>query len=133
MPWRRSAWQRVILADTSVWIDHLRARNAPLADLLGAGMILMHPFVIGELAMGTLRQRTTVLQELAELPRASAAFDDEVLRFIESRKLFGRGLGYVDTHLLAATRLTHGAVLWTRDKRLHVAAAELRLAFAPAA
>jgi predicted nucleic acid-binding protein len=121
----------MILADTSIWIDHLRARDAMLAKLLGAGLILMHPFVMGELALGALRERNTVLRELAELPQARVAFDDEVLRFIEMRKLFGRGLGYVDTHLLAAARLTDGAVLWTRDKRLHLAAAELLLAFEP--
>jgi len=119
----------VVLADTSIWIDHLRAGDARLTDLLGAGLILMHPFVMGELALGNLRLRDTVLETLADLPQARVAFDDEVLRFIEARALFGRGLGYVDAHLLAAAQLTGGAVLWTRDKRLHVGAAELGLAF----
>jgi predicted nucleic acid-binding protein len=121
----------MILADTSVWVDHLRAGEATLARLLDAGAVLVHPFVIGELALGHLRQRATVLGALSDLPRAKAATDDEVLLFIDSHALFGRGVGYVDAHLLAGTRLTEGAVLWTRDRRLHGVAAGLGLAFAP--
>jgi len=118
----------VILADTSVWVDHLRASDKALATLLNAGAVLAHPFVIGELALGNLRQRETVLNALSDLPRASIATDAEVLHFIDRHTLFGHGIGYVDAHLLAAVQLTAGAVLWTKDKRLHSVAVERGLA-----
>jgi hypothetical protein len=118
----------VILVDTSVWIDHLRSGDAILAGLLDAGQVLSHPFIIGELALGNLRQRQRVLADLLELPQAFAAGDDEVLHFIHRAGLFGIGIGYLDAHLLAATRLTQGAALWTRDKRLSAAAERLSLA-----
>ena len=120
----------MILVDTSVWIDHLRADNALLAGLLNAGHVLMHPFVIGELALGRMRRREVVLALLSDLPRAAVATDAEVLRFIDRQALVGRGIGYLDAHLLAAVRLTAGAELWTKDRRLHRAAAELGLAMA---
>jgi predicted nucleic acid-binding protein len=119
----------VILVDTSVWIDHLRAGGNALAALLETGMVLAHPFVIGELALGNLRQREIVLSALSDLPHASIATDTEVLNFINHHALFGCGIGYVDAHLLAAVRLTTGAELWTNDKRLHALANQLRLAF----
>jgi predicted nucleic acid-binding protein len=118
----------VILADTSVWVDHLRASDKALVALLDAGMVLAHPFVIGELALGTLLQREIVLTALADLPHASVATDAEVLHFIERHALFGRGIGYVDAHLLAAVQLTAGTELWTNDKRLHGVAVQLGLA-----
>jgi predicted nucleic acid-binding protein len=121
----------VILVDTSVWVDHLRANNLDLAAMLGAGMVLAHPFVIGELALGNLRQRDMVLTALADLPQADSATDAEVLTFIDRHALFGRGVGYVDAHLLAAVRLTADAKLWTNDRRLHGVADELGLAMAP--
>jgi predicted nucleic acid-binding protein len=120
----------VILVDTSVWVDHLRADNRELAALLGAGMVLVHPFVIGELALGNLRRRKAVLTALSDLPHADIATDVEVLIFIDRHALFGRGVGYVDAHLLAAVRLTAGAELWTKDRRLHGVADELGLATA---
>jgi predicted nucleic acid-binding protein len=100
-----------------------------LAGLLDSGMVLMHPFVVGELALGNLRQRETVLNALSGLPCASIATDTEVLHFIGQHTLFARGIGYVDVHLLAGARLTTGALLWTKDKRLHDVAAQLSLAF----
>jgi predicted nucleic acid-binding protein len=118
----------VILVDTSVWVDHLGAADKALAALLDAGMVLAHPFVIGELALGNLRQREMVLQALADLPHASVATDAEVLHFIERYALSGRGIGYVDAHLLAAVKLTAGAELWTNDKRLHGVAVQLGVA-----
>jgi len=121
----------MILVDTSVWVDHLRAHNHALAELLSGGAVLAHPFIIGELALGQLRQREVVLTLLAALPRAVVGTDAEVLRFIERQALFGRGIGYVDVHLLAATRLTGSASLWTSDERLHSVAAELDLAATP--
>lgn len=117
----------MILVDTSVWVDHLRAGDKALAELLEAGMVLAHPFVIGELALGDLRQREVVLSALADLPQAGVATDREVLHFIDQHTLFGRGIGYVDAHLLAAVRLSTGASLWTRDKRLHTVADRLGL------
>lgn len=118
----------MILADTSVWVDHLRQGDPTLASLLDAGSVLMHPFVLGEIALGTLRQRALVLGALGDLPRAVAATDAEVLGFIDARSLPGRGIGYVDAHLLASLRLTPGTALWTRDKRLASVAAAMGLA-----
>jgi predicted nucleic acid-binding protein len=115
----------VILVDTSVWVDHLRARNPALVRLLDAVEVLGHPFVLGELALGSLRQRELVLTALGDLPQASIATEPEVLAFIDTQRLYGFGIGYVDAHLLAAVRLTAGASLWTRDRRLHEAAVRL--------
>jgi len=120
----------LILVDTSVWIDHLRAGNDTLRRLLERAQILGHPFVTGELALGTLRQRQMVLHALGELPQATVASDPEVLHFIEREALFGSGIGYVDAHLLAAVRLTSDARLWTRDRRLRAIAGQLHLAAA---
>ena len=121
----------MILVDTSVWVDHLRTGDKALAALLDAAMILAHPFVIGELALGNLRQREIVLNALANLPHATVAADAEVLHFIERHALPGRGIGYIDAHLLAAAKLTAGAELWTNDKRLHGIAVQLGLALTP--
>ncbi len=115
----------MILADTSVWIDHLRKGDAELKALLAKNLILTHPFVIGELALGSIPRRADFLVLLGQLPKAKVAADDEVLRYIEQDALHGQGVGYIDAHLLAATRLTPGARLWTRDKRLAALAAKL--------
>jgi predicted nucleic acid-binding protein len=108
----------MILVDTSVWIDHLRHGDVELTRLLNTGQVLTHRFVIGELALGGLQNRNTVLSTLQNLPQATIASDEEVSHFIETRALFGTGIGYVDAHLLAAVRLSPGTFLWTRDKRL---------------
>ena len=121
----------MILVDTSIWVDHFRARHEALAGLLNKGAVLAHPFIIGELALGRMQQRAIVLASLQALPRAAVASDAEVLHFIERHALFGRGIGYVDAHLLAAARLTAEASLWTRDKRLHDVADALGLAATP--
>jgi predicted nucleic acid-binding protein len=115
----------VILVDTSVWVHHLRDGDSTLTELLERGGALTHPFVIGELALGNLRQRELVLRMLSRLPAVSVATSAEVLGFIDRNALFGRGVGYVDVHLLAATRLTAGSQLWTLDKRLNDVAIEL--------
>ncbi len=120
----------MILVDTSVWVDHLRRANAALIALLEAGRVLMHPLVIGELALGLLRSREAVLGALSRLPHAEVATDAEVLRFIERHRVFGRGVGYGDAHLLAAVKLTAGSRLWTEDRRLGAVAAEMGLAVA---
>jgi predicted nucleic acid-binding protein len=108
----------VILVDTSVWIDHLREGDPALAGLLETGRVLAHPFVTGEIALGSLRERNTVLDALRNLPQTAVASDDEVMMFMERERLFSSGIGYVDAHLLAAARLTPGALIWTRDRRL---------------
>jgi predicted nucleic acid-binding protein len=118
----------VILVDSSVWVDHLRSGDAALAKLLQASRVLVHPFVIGELALGHLKKRTTILADLQRLPRAVIAHDEEVLRFIDQHTLHGLGIGYVEAHLLTSVRLTADGSLWTRDKRLHGIAKQLRLA-----
>ena len=121
----------MILVDTSVWVDHLRKGDRGLAELLTASNVLMYPFVSGELACGNLRKRDQILALLKNLPRAAVATDDEVLFFIERHALMGRGLGYVDVHLLASVALHGTARLWTRDKRLRAAADSLGLGHAP--
>jgi len=118
----------VILVDASVWIDHLRSNDERLTALLDGDEVLGHPFIMGELALGHLRQRDIVLRALRRLPQATVASDQEVLRLIDRQPLFGRGIGYVDAHLLAAVRLTADTRLWTRDRRLQTVAAELGLA-----
>lgn len=115
----------MILVDTSVWIDHLRAGNADLARLLETGLVATHPLVVGELAMGNLHARDTLLGLLRALPQAVVAADEEVLAYVARHGLFGIGIGYADAHLLAATQLTAGASLWTRDRRLREAAGRL--------
>ncbi|MHB8474146.1 MAG: type II toxin-antitoxin system VapC family toxin [Gammaproteobacteria bacterium] len=119
----------MILVDTSVWVDHLRAGDAELAALLNGSQVLMHPFVLGELACGNLRNRTEVLALLKDLPRAAVATDEEVLFFIERQVLMGRGIGYIDAHLLSAATLGGVTRLWTRDKRLRAVADALALAY----
>jgi predicted nucleic acid-binding protein len=118
----------LILLDTSVWVDHLRQGDAEVVALLGERQVLVHAHVIGELALGHLRQRAVILSALADLPKALPATDAEVLAFVERHGLAGRGIGWVDAHLLAATRLTPGARFWTRDRRLAVIAQEMGLA-----
>lgn len=115
----------MILADTSIWVAHLRLADPTLGMRLRAREILSHPFVIGELAMGNLGQRAAKLQLLDELPKAVVASHDEVMTLIEQHGLHGLGVGYIDMHLLASTRLTPGARLWTRDQRLHAVGAQM--------
>lgn len=117
----------MVLVDTSVWIDHLRVAQTDLASELDAGQVLIHPFVVGEIALGSLSQRALVLEALSQLPQAVIAHDDEVLEFVERQTLHGCGIGFLDAHLLASVRLTPGASLWTRDKRLQAAAQRLGL------
>ena len=119
----------MILVDASVWIDHLRRNNPALVAELEAGQVLMHPFILGELARGTLANCAEVLALLGKLPAAPVATEDEALTYIERRSPMGRGIGYIDVHLLAATALDGGASLWTKDKRLAATAAELQLAW----
>ena len=116
----------MVLVDTSVWVDHLRHNNRKLGDLLIAGEVACHPFVIGELACGSLRNRRQILELLQALPSLPKVEDDEILLFIEQRNLVRRGLGLIDVHLLASAALA-GASLWTLDTRLNRAAHDLKL------
>jgi predicted nucleic acid-binding protein len=119
----------VILVDTSIWVDHLRRGDARLVGLLERARVVMHPFVVGELACGSLRDRASVLELLQDLPTATVATADEVLLFIERHALHGQGIGYVDVHLLASVALTVGSKLWTRDKKLLAMAQALGCGF----
>ena len=118
----------MILVDTSIWIDHLHRPEPQLTSLLGDVLAAAHPMIIGELALGTMRQRSAVLQMLSDLPGTTVATHTEVLDLVESHKLFGIGLSLVDAHLLAAVRLDPQASIWTRDRRLHAAAQRLGVA-----
>lgn len=115
----------MILVDTSVWVDHLRRGDARLVALLESAAVLIHPFIVGEIACSSLSDRRTVLELLQDLPMTAVADPEEVLVFIDRHRLHGKGIGYVDVHLLASVALTRGAGLWTRDKRLRAAAQAL--------
>ena len=115
-----------MLVDTSVWVDHLRQRNATLVELLEHAEVWTHPFVIGELACGNLAQRGKLLTSLAALPRVPVVAHEEVLTFVDARRLMGRGLGWIDVHLLAAAMLAR-IPFWTNDKRLASVATEFGL------
>jgi hypothetical protein len=123
----------MVLVDTSVWIDHLRKGDAALTAALEGGRVLMHPFVLGELACGNLNDRAGLLALLRDLPKAPVATDAEALGFIDRHELMGRGIGYLDVHLLASAALANPARLWTRDQRLAKVADHLNLAFHPQA
>ncbi len=115
----------MVLVDTSIWIDHFRAANARLRELLEGGDVLIHPFVLGELSCGNFRDRRRALDMLAKLPKTVPATEEEARAFIERRLLYGRGIGYIDVHLLASAVLTDQCVLWTGDKRLRDVAGDL--------
>lgn len=118
-----------ILVDTSVWIDHLRRANGRLADLLDQGAVVGHPFVVGELACGNLRNRPEILGLLQALPRAPLAEHAEALDFVDRWRLAGCGLGWIDVHLLASARLAD-LKIWSLDKALMSAAGRLGVAVA---
>jgi predicted nucleic acid-binding protein len=122
----------MILIDTSVWIEHLRAGSPALAHHLERGEVAGHPWVVGELALGNLRNRSEILGLLGGLPQATCATHPETLDLIDRHELWGVGIGYVDAQLLAASRLT-GAALWTHDRCLAAAATRLGNAFEPGA
>lgn len=117
-----------MLVDTSVWIDHLRRRNGRLANHLEQGEVESHPFIVGELACGNLVRRDEILSLMMSLPRVVAADHGEVLALLESKRLSGRGLGWIDLHLLASAILTR-TTLWTLDRRLADRARTLAVMF----
>jgi len=119
----------VILVDTSIWVDHIRRTDAGLQTLLTKGLVLCHPFVIGELAVGNLPRRCSILSELDNIPQATIASDAEVLETIDLHKLYAKGAGYIDIHLVVSARLTPGSLLWTRDKNLLALAQQFSVCF----
>lgn len=118
----------MVLVDTSVWIEHFRSGHTEFAELLNKAQVACHPYVVGELACGGLKNRTQILSLLQSLPMAMLAEHAEVLQFIENHKIMNRGFGYIDVHLLASTIMT-GIPLWTFDKRLDHISTELGVSF----
>lgn len=112
----------MVLVDTSVWVDHLRAKDESLVRLLEQGQVCIHPMIIGELACGHLRNREALLSLWQGLPQVLEASHGEVLHYLQSQQLMGKGIGWVDLHLLTSVRLTPNAWLWTRDTRLQAVA-----------
>jgi predicted nucleic acid-binding protein len=115
-----------MLVDTSVWVEHLRRGDPALSALLGRDEVECHPFIIGELGCGSLRRRAEVLSLLRSLPHVTVASHDEVLTFLERHRLMGRGIGWIDAHLLASAALSN-TLLWSRDRRLSEIAPQLHL------
>jgi predicted nucleic acid-binding protein len=120
-----------IIADTGIWIDHINKGDAVLASLLRRRQIALHPMIIGEVALGSIPNRKSLLEELRALPQAKPASHTEVMAMIEWSGLFNSGIGYVDAHLLASAKQLPDGYVWTRDKRLHAQAARLGVAYAP--
>ena len=118
----------MVLVDTSIWISHFRKGNSHLKELLQDDSVACHPFIIGELACGGLKNRKVIISLLKALPEVQTAESDEIINFIESKRLFGTGLGFVDIHLLASALLTK-VLLWTSDKPLQTAAAKLNILY----
>jgi hypothetical protein len=117
----------MILIDTSVWINFLRRGDPKMVGLLDSNTVLSHPFIVGELACGNISNREELLTDLRRLPQAVMASDEEVLELIEIHSLMGRGIGYLDAHLLASALLSDHASLWTHDRKLAAVAAQLSL------
>jgi predicted nucleic acid-binding protein len=118
----------MVLVDTSIWVSHLREGDDRLVALLEEGVVCSHPFVVGELACGNLKNRREILSLLQALPSAEVADHEEILAFIEDRQLMGKGLGYVDIHLICSALLS-GVSVWTGDRRLGESAAALRIGY----
>jgi len=121
----------MVLVDTSVWVDYLRDGDKALAQLLRQGQVCTHSMIIGELACGYLQNRKSLLELLQNLPGSIEASHLEAMLLLESHKLMGKGIGYVDLHLLASSLLSMNTTLWTRDKRLKLVAESLDIAFSP--
>lgn len=122
----------MILPDTSIWIGHFRRPDEFLANALRQEAVVMHPFVLGELELGGIPNKRSALQDLEDLPVLQEARPDEARRLLRSYDLVGRGIGYVDLHLLTSAKLSPGTRLWTRDGKLNACAELLGLGFSPA-
>lgn len=120
----------MILVDTSIWIDHLRKGSEALMAILHDDLVCIHPWIVGELACGNLSNRSGVLELLGSLPSLTPASENEALHFIEKRQLMGKGIGYIDVHLLASS-VIHGTHVWTRDKHLMSVAMDIGVAYQP--
>lgn len=120
----------MVLVDTSVWVSHLREGEPNLEQLLNDGEVTCHPFIVGELACGNLKNRREILSLLQLLPPATQATPEEILQFIDQYHLMGKGLGYIDVHLSASAVLS-GVPMWTYDKRLNQANEELGIRYTP--
>ena len=118
-----------VLVDSSVWVGHFKRRNQHLVTLLEDGAVMCHPYVVAEVACGTLPSRKSIIGMLAELESAPVATQDELLAMLDTRQLYGRGCGFVDMSLLASTMLSEKALIWTIDKRFELVAAELNRAY----
>jgi predicted nucleic acid-binding protein len=118
----------MVLVDTSVWVAHFRRGGIGLEPLLNDGRVVCHPFIVGELACGNLKNRSAILSLLQALPVATPAEHEEVMRFIENHNLMGKGLGYIDMHLLASAILSR-VPIWTLDKALKQVSSKLGLAY----
>ena len=118
----------MVLVDTSVWVSHLRTSNIRLKGLLNDGHVVCHPFIIGELACGNLVNRSEILSLLETLPMATYVEHEEVMQFIENCSLVGKGLGYIDVHLLASAMLTK-VPLWTLDRKLNEVSSKLGIEY----
>lgn len=116
----------MVLVDTSIWVSHLREGNIQLSNLLNEGIVVCHPFVIGELACGNLKNRGEIISLLKSLPCAETVEQDEILEFIENYELMGEGIGFIDAHLLASAILSN-IPLWTFDKKLNSVSAKLKI------
>lgn len=121
----------MVLVDTSVWVRHLREGDSDLEQLLNSGQVMCHPYIVGELACGNIKNRREVLSLLQLLPLATMATHTEILQFIESNHLMGKGLGYIDVHLSASAVLT-SVPLWSYDKKLSEANEVLGIRYNPA-
>ena len=122
--------QTPLVVNTSVWIDHFRSFDAHLVDLLAERRAWMHAGILGELACGNLANRASTITDLQDLPRVRHASDAEALHFIEAEQLMGRGIGYIDMQILASAKINH-LPIWTRDKRMAQAAADLKMSYFP--
>ena len=118
----------MVLVDTSVWVEHLRSGNIGLENLLNEGHVVCHPFIVGELACGNLSNRAEILSLLQALPLADHAEHEEVMHFIENYSLMGKGLGYIDMHLIVSALLTE-VPIWTLDKKLRAVSSKLGLEY----
>ncbi len=123
----------MILVDASVWVDHFKSKSAELDTLLQRRMVLGHPYIRGEVGLGSIRNRALVLEMLESLPQSTVADHEEVVTMVERRNWHSRGIGYVDAHLLASSIIMPGMRLWTRDASLRALAAESNIAFTAAA
>jgi predicted nucleic acid-binding protein len=121
----------LVIADSSIWIDHINQGDPELVDLMKQRRVRLHPMIIAEIALGSIKQRATMLEELNAFPQIDSSSHSEVMAMIEWVKLFGTGVGYVDAHLLAATRQLRSGLLWTRDKCLKEQAKRLGVAYQP--